>query len=329
MTHARATDRSRGKSTPSRTRSAQTIAAREPPDGKPVYMMWILGGGVIFASLVWCYWSTIRGLMGDWRNDPNYSVGQLVPLVAVYLAWHDRAKLNDTDRAPCWWGLALIVLAQCARIFGLLFLFESAERYALVLTVIGVVLFLAGRHVAWKMRWILLFLFLMVPLPGRVHNAISGPLQSAATSGAVVSLELLGVHVTREGNVMVLNDRVPVAVAEACSGLRMLTAFVVVAAAFAFLVNRSRWQNVLLVFSAIPVAIVCNLLRLVATSLLFLWVSGDVAQSFFHDFAGWTMMPAAIGMLAGVLWVSSRLVEAEPEKGESKARAEGGSPSKG
>lgn len=261
-------------------------------------------------ALVWSYWSTLSGLIREWQKDPNYSVGQLVPLAALYMLWQDRRNLRECSLRPCWWGAVVILAAQAVRAFGLIFLFESAERYSLVLTISGLALFLAGWQVVRKTSWVLAFLFLMIPLPGRIHNLVSGPLQSMATTGAVFCLELLGITVAREGHVVVLNDRVPIAVAEACSGLRMLTAFVVVGCVLAYVIARPRIQKMLLIASTVPIAILCNLLRLVTTAVLFLTVSGDFAERFFHDFAGWTMMPLAVLMLAGELWLMSRLVTA-------------------
>lgn len=264
--------------------------------------------GTVLAALLWAYWPTIVDLSKEWRRNQDYSVGQLVPLVALYFVWINRRALAKCKITPCWWGALLVLLAQAGRAYGLMFIFESVERYSLVLTIVGLVLWVAGWQVFRRLGWIMLFIFLMVPLPGRVHNAISGPLQSLATASAVFSLELLGVMVSREGNVMVLNDQVPVAVAEACSGLRMLTAFVVVAATLAYMVNRPRWQKITLLLSGIPVAILCNLIRLVVTALLFLVASSDLAERFFHDFAGLTMMPMAVLILAGELWIMSKLV---------------------
>lgn len=262
-------------------------------------------------ALFWSYWPTLVELARDWRRDDNYSVGQLVPLAALYLLWHDRRAIGQCRLATCWLGAVLILFAQMARAFGLTLLYESAERYSLVLTVAGMVLLVAGWQVFRRTGWILVFLLLMVPLPGVVHNAISGPLQTQATTGAVFMLELLGVTISREGNVIVLNDSVPLAVAEACSGLRMLTAFVVVGSVLAYVVDRPRWQKIVLVLSTIPVAIACNLVRLVITAELFLAVSSEMAERFFHDFAGLTMMPIAIGLLLGELWILSRLVVSE------------------
>ena len=263
------------------------------------------------SAFVWSYWETATDLCREWRNGDDYSVGLIVPLVALYLVWRRRAELRNCRMAPCWWGLVLVLLALAARTYGLLFLYESAERYAMVLTILGLVLLLAGRQVATRMTWILLFLFLMVPLPGRVHNMISGPLQAIATRGAVFILEVFSVSVTRQGNTMLLDGRIPIAVAEACSGLRMLTAFVVVAAAMAFLVKRSAWQKATLVLSSVPIAIACNLARLSVTGVLYLNVDSETAERFFHDFAGLVMMPCAVVLLLAELWLFDKLVIAE------------------
>ena len=266
----------------------------------------------VAAALLWSFWPTLYHLFLDWQRDDNYSVGELVPFAALYLVWLQRRSLSECRLAPCWWGIGLILLGQAGRAFGLLYLYESAERYAFVLTVAGIVLLVAGREVFRRIQWILLFLFLMVPLPGKIHNMISGPLQTWATTGAVFFLELFGVTVTREGNVMVLNHSVEVAVAEQCSGLRMLTAFVVLATTLAFVVNRPLWQRLALLISSVPIAITCNLVRLVTTAALFAAVSSEAAERFFHDFAGWTMMPLAIFFLMFELWVMNKLVIDDP-----------------
>ena len=138
---------------------------------------------LLLVALIVSYWPTIVPLFEDWQNDQNYSVGQLVPPAALYLLWHDRKRLGKCKPGPCWWGVGVIVLAQLARVFGLAFLYESAERYALALTVVGLVLLVAGRQVVWQLRWILLFLFLMVPLPGRVHAAIRQNREEEAPGG--------------------------------------------------------------------------------------------------------------------------------------------------
>ena len=277
----------------------------------------------LLAALFWAYWPVLVRLFKDWQRDDNYSVCQLVPLVAIYLIWRDRAALRDLGASPCWWGLGLVLLAIAARMYGLLYLFESAERYSFVLAVAGLVLLVAGWRMFRRVFWILLFLFLMVPLPGRIHNMISGPMQNMATIGSVFLLEVFGVTVSQEGNVILLNGSIPLAVAEACSGLRMLTAFIVVAGAMAFLVSRPVWQKVTLVLSSIPIAIGCNLVRLCVTAMLYMAVDSETAERFFHDFAGLTMMPIAVFLLFGELWLMNKLIVADSAAASDEKVAEG------
>ncbi len=262
---------------------------------------------------VWSYWPTIADLFKELQTDDDYSACQLVPPVALYLVWRERKTLAKCLLRPCWPGIALLILAQAARTYGLLFMYESAERYSLVLTIASLVLIVTGRQVFRSVSWILLFLFLMVPFPGRLHNLISGPLQRIATTGSVFLLEAFGARISQQGNVVMLNENTPMAIAEACSGLRMLTAFIIVAAFMAYMVNRSRLQKAVLLFSSVPVAVMCNIVRLSVTGALFLLASAEVAQRFFHDFAGLAMMPIAVLLMFGELWLMGKLIEPEPD----------------
>lgn len=268
---------------------------------------------LLLVLTAWSYWPTITDLFKEWQGDDDYSAGQLVPLVAIFMVWRERKRLSECSLTPCWWaGIVLLVLAQAARTYGLLFMFESAERYSLVLTVAGLVLTVAGWQVFRRVSWVLLFLFLMVPLPGRVHNLIGGPLQKMATDGSVFLLEAFGVRVSQQGNVMTLNQDTPLAVAEACSGLRMLTAFIIVAGFIAYMVKRPRWQKAVVFASSIPVAVICNIVRIFATAVIMLYLSAEAAEKFFHDFAGFVMMPIAVLLMFSELWLMEKLVVPDP-----------------
>jgi exosortase len=273
------------------------------------------------AIMVWSYWPTIGNLFDDWQNNDDYSAGQLVPIVALFLVWRERKSLKECSLAPCWWwGIAVMLLAQTVRIYGMLTFRSSPERYSLILMIVGSVLIVAGWQVFRRVLWIMLFLFLMIPLPGRIHNLISGPLQHIATTGAVFLLEAFGAKVSQQGNVIMLNETTPMAVAEACSGLRMLTAFVIVSAFMAYMVKRSRLKKAILLFSSIPVAVMCNILRLCVTAVLFMIASSELAEKFFHDFAGLVMMPCAVLIMFAELWLLDKLIEHDPEKAQKKIK---------
>lgn len=263
----------------------------------------------LLAVTAWAYRGFLVGLVHEWRIDGNYSAGQLVPLVAAFLVWRERERLRRCPVVPCWWGGAiLILLSQVVRAYGYLFMAWSGMQYAFVVTLAGLVLMVAGWQVFRRTFWILLFLLLMFPLPESVHNVISGPLQRLATSGSVFLLEAFGTRVTQQGNVVMLGDNTPMAVAEACSGLRMLTAFVIVAAFIAYMVKRPRWQKGVLLASSIPVAVICNMIRISLTAMIMLYVSVELGEKFFHDFAGLIMMPAAVSLIFGEIWFMDKLV---------------------
>lgn len=274
----------------------------------------ILALVVLAATTGWAYWPVIEGLWGVWKSDDDYSAGQLVPIVALFLVWMERKRLGQCSLKPGWRsGVILLVLAQAARVYGLVFMYESIERYALVPTIMGLVLMVAGWQVFRTLWWIMALVFLMFPLPGRVHNLVSGPLQGMATSGAVFLLEVFGVNVGQQGNVINMSGAASLAVAEACSGLRMLTAFVVVAAFIAYMVRRSAGQKLIVVLSSVPIAVICNIVRIFLTACFMLFVGGEFAQTFFHDFAGFVMMPVAVLLIFGELWLLDRLVASESE----------------
>ena len=289
----------------------------------------ILAVLLLLAIMAWSYWPVMADLLNAWQSNDDYSAGQLVPLIALFLVWRERKAIVRCPLVPCWWGgISLLLLAQVARIYGLLSFRSTPERYALILTAVGSVLMVAGWQVFRRTLWILLFLFLMVPLPGRVHNLISGPLQNIATTGSVFFLEAFGASVSQRGNVVMLNENTLMAVVEACSGLRMMMAFVIVAAFMAYMVKRSRLKKAVLLLSSIPVAVMCNIVRLCVTAVLFLLASAEVAQKFFHDFAGLVMMPAAVLLMFGELWLMDKLTLPEPKLQQGRARTQAKSATK-
>ncbi len=266
--------------------------------GRHAWLLCVLG---LAACLLWSHWATLVDLRGFWSRNDDYSAGQLVPLVAIYLVWRERAHLRARVARPSPWGLGLLALAELLRLGGVYYGFGSIERLALVAAIAGVVLLAAGRPVFWRLRWVLAFLLLMLPLPARLHEAIALPLQHLATHLAAITLELLGFFVVREGHILRLDAQTTVGVTEACSGLRMLTAFIFVSAVLAFLVRRPAWQKVLLVASSIPIAVLCNTIRSAATAVFVYYAQNPDLSEKFHDLAGLAMMPLAIVLSLALL----------------------------
>jgi exosortase len=275
-----------------------------------------VGGAAVLAALMWSYWPTLTDLHRVWMRSDEYSAGLLVPFLALYVLWVRRGDFSSVSVKPAvFWGIVAFLLAQAVRGAGLYFLYGSGMRISLVLTVVALVLLILGWHVLRRAWPILLFLCLMLPWPNRVQAAVALPLQRWATSSAVFCLELTGNEVVQDGNVIHIGGE-SVAVAEACNGLRMVTAFFVISGLVALLVRRAWWEKLIVLVSSFPIALLCNTVRLWMTSIAFTRLDGETWKQMFHDYGGFAMMPLALAMVVGELWLLTQLTtpptEAEP-----------------
>jgi exosortase len=276
-----------------------------------VIWRWFAAGFVLLAFL-WSYWPEIVDLWNTWQRSDEYSSGLLVPFLAVYILWSRRQKIIAARIRPSLWGLLAFVMAQAVRFFGLFFMYGSAERLSIVLSIAALVLLLFGWEFFRKVSPIVLFLFLMLPWPNRVQAAFALPLQQWATSSAVFCLEVIGYEVVREGNVIHIGQ-VSVAVAEACNGLRMITAFFVISGLVVLLVERAWWEKLIVFASSLPIALFCNTVRLAVTAIAFTVLEGEYWEKIFHDFGGYAMMPLAIVIVVGELWFLAKLTTVPKE----------------
>jgi exosortase len=268
---------------------------------------YLVGGAIVLVAFLWSYWSTFVDLYGVWRRNDEYSAGLLVPFLAAYALWVRRRDFDQVRVRPAVCaGIILFLVAQTVRGLGLYLMFGSAERLSVLMSVVAVVLLLLGWAFLRKLAPALLFLCLMLPWPNRVQSALAVPLQRWATTSAVFCLESAGYEVAREGNIITIGDT-SVAVAEACNGLRMITAFVVVSGLVVLLARRARWEKLLILISSLPIALLCNTLRLTVTAVAFTFFKGEDVEKVFHDFGGYAMMPLALALVVGELWFLARL----------------------
>jgi exosortase len=263
------------------------------------------------AALLWAYWTTLVDLTLNWSTNPQYSHGFLVPVFSAFLLWMRRDKLDPEQLRPSWWGLALLAAGLGLRLFGTYKFFVSVDAISLLPCVAGLVLLLGGRG-AWRWAWpAVLFLGFMIPLPYSVATALSGPLQRLATLTSTFVMQTLGMPALAEGNVILLEEN-QIGIVEACSGLRMLVVFFALATAVVLVIRRHWIDRALIVASAIPIALASNIVRITTTGIMYEMGQSEMANHFFHDVAGWLMMPLALAMLWLELKVLSLVVVEVP-----------------
>ncbi len=184
------------------------------------------------------------------------------------------------------------------------------EEATIPLVVACLVVALGGWRLLWATSPAIAFLYFMLPLPPSLNAILADPLQRLATIGSTGLLQLIGLPVLAEGNVIFVGaDRLEVA--RACNGLSMLLSFVTLITATVLTVARDRpvWERVVLLLSTLPIALVANILRIAATAVLY-YAFGPNAPMFWpvrlwfptvdqlaHDTAGWAMMPMALALI--------------------------------
>jgi exosortase len=293
-----------------RVQSCFDILAGRLPAWAPLssrQLEYLVGGLLVLGVFLWSYWPTWTNLMRVWLGSDEYSSGLLVPPLVAYVLWSRRREIAAVELRPAVGaGLAVFVLAQVMRGEGLYRMYLSAERLSLILSLAALVLLVMGWRHLGRLASVLVFLCLMLPWPHRIQTAVTLPLQSWSTSSAVFCLELAGYEVQRDGNVIHIGDA-SVAVAEACNGLRMVTAFFVISGLVVLLVKRAWWEKLVILVSSLPIALLCNTLRLATTAVLFTMVEGEVWEKRFHDWGGYAMMPLALAIVVGELWLLAQL----------------------
>lgn len=260
----------------------------------------------VFVALFWDAWGV---LLQRWAGDPDYTHGFLVPLVSGYLLWQRRGLLRGADLSPTWSAIAVgvgcLVLSGIIRTASLILFARILDPAAIVPCVFGLILLLGGWG-AFRWAWpSALFLIFMLPLPGFVSTLLSHPLQRAATIASTFLLQTLGVSAMAEGNVIALRDG-QLEVVQACSGLKMMSLFVAVCVAAAFIMRRPLLDRILVVVSAPLNALAANIIRITVTGVLHeLNLVGTNMQ---HDLAGWLMMPAAVLLVWVELYFLDRIL---------------------
>jgi exosortase len=251
---------------------------------------------LVLPLLAGMYYRIVPDMINVWSHDENYSHGFLVPLIAGYFFWLRWPELKTRPVKPDGLGLVVIVWG----VFQLLVAWLGTEyftmRTSLIVLLAGMTLFWFGRAVLKGMALPLGYLIFMVPIPYIIYDMIAFPLKLFVTKVSVVFLKTVGVVVLREGNIIMFPSTT-LEVADACSGIRSLISLLAIAVAYAFLIKISNVRRWIIIFSALPIAVATNALRVIITGILAQWWGSRAAEGFFHEFAGMAVFVLALVML--------------------------------
>jgi exosortase len=276
--------------------------AAQPRSLPPAVMAILAASGL---GLFWAYWPVFTQIAGHWWKDPQYSHGGLVPLFALFLLWWRRDLLAGVTLQTNYWGLLVLTAGVALRLFGARYGIPWPEQISLLPCLAGLVLLL-GSWPALRWAWpSIAFLAFMIPLPYSIETALARELRLTAAASSVYVIQTLGLPTLREEADIILGSGERVPVAPACCGIGMLLTFFALATAIILLSKRPWVDKLVIVLSAIPIAIVANIVRVTITAFLYEFVSGTLARKLIHDWAGYLMMP--VGLL--ILWLELKILD--------------------
>jgi exosortase len=286
----------------------------------------------IAAALAFVYFAVLMKLSRDWWMDENYSHGLLVPFIIGFIVWQERKRFTEQQRTSALWiGAVCVSFALLALWAGTAGAELFVQRASLLLMLAGIVIYFFGFRIIQVVAVPMLLLALAIPIPQIIFNKIAFPLQLFASKCAVAAMSFFEIPVLRQGNVielMPLGAKEPkrLAVVEACSGIRSLMTLVTLAVVYAYFTrprdpqissdatdatpkSQSKffatfgfWRSVILIVSAVPIAILTNAARVSGTGVLAHYYGTKVADGFFHSFSGWVIYLVAAALLFATGW---------------------------
>ncbi len=242
----------------------------------------------------------IQSLTAQWWDDPDAGHGLLLFPVSLWLAW--QAGLRTDTRGSVVLGSVIIGGAMLLRALGGLAAEFFTQRFSIWLTVVGIVVFIWGMRQVLHWWLPLTLLLLSIPLPATITNSMAVPLQFQASRLGTSLIEWRDIPVRLQGNVIDIPGQ-RLFVAEACSGLRSLTALIALGVMIGGMWLSTIPGRLMVLLLAIPVAIAVNAVRIFLTAFLMYFVSPELGQGFMHKSEGWALFVLALVLLAGLAFI--------------------------
>lgn len=284
--------------------------------------------GVFSAAFVGLHLEFFRRTWIIATTDNNWSHALIVPVISAYYIYQNRKQLLAHTPRLCWLGLPIIFLGMLSYAFWIYPGRNDMFRgYSMIVVLAGLVLFMLGPGMMRVLWFPIAYLAFGIKVSDKLWEMIAWKLQHIAADGATLALQFISVLLPRlvgvenRGSTIDLTyftgpgmiETSPLNVAEACSGLRMLMAFVALGVAMAFLWSRPWWQRVTMVVMTVPIAIAVNIGRVTVLGVLYTF-DREMAAGDFHVFIGMAMLIPAAGLFLLLGWCMDRIIVSDDQQ---------------
>lgn len=220
---------------------------------------------VIAALLLVAFWPILTSIYGSWFDPYAYMEhGILVIPAAGYMVWAKRDKLVKVPVRPSFWGIPLLFWGAAQATVGTAAHWTWVSRTAFLVSLAGCIVALYGFQMIRELAYPLATLILMITPPTFLFDRLTLDLQLLASRFGENCLELMGYSVLREGNILELVGT-RLSVEQACSGIRSLLAILFMCVLYNYFFVQSNFMRTLMLVMAVPIAILGNVGRIIAT----------------------------------------------------------------
>lgn len=280
----------------------------------------------VFVAVFWNFFFTQVRYAYTAPQDWGHTL--FIPVISGYFVYLSRDKLAAITFRPAMLGLVPLVLGL-ALYMGATFgppamQHHNLRGFGVGFAMLGALIFVFG-WAAMRYLWFpwAYWMAFGQTISERVLSTITERMQDWSAAGAGVLLSFF-IDTDRAGNVLTVfrsdGTACPLNVAEACSGMRMLVAFMAIGVALAYVGLPYWWQRGVLVVLGFPISLAVNIMRVASLGVLSLWDAQFTAGEF-HATVGLVWLMPAFLMFLGAMWLVRNIVTDEPTPVEAKAAA--------
>jgi exosortase len=232
-------------------------------------------------------------------SDDEYSHIFLVPFVFAWMVWVRRIRLRHCPVRLTMLGPVIVIAGWWLGHYGFNHGRQSFWHAGAIFVLLGCLVSVVGKATLLRFLPAAFVLLFLVPLPGYFRQMIALPLQAWTAQIAKTFLDLIKIDTEVSGNTLTVNG-IPVTIAEACNGMKLVFPLLLLAYAFAFGLPLKTGVRVMILAVSPLVALACNVVRIVPTVWLYGRDRAELAGKF-HDWSAWAMLPVAFLLLMSVI----------------------------
>jgi exosortase len=232
--------------------------------------------------------------------DSYYSHGILIPVISLLLIWQKRNELRNIKAQPSpEWGMRLFITGIIIHLLSLLFRVYFTSGFSMIIVLAGFILYVFGKNIMKEIVFPVAFLVFMVPLPLVSIINVSFQLKLLSTQMATAMLNVINIPAVQQGSYIRM-DHASIVVEDVCSGLRSLIALMALGALFAYWLKAGKVKKVALFLSSIPIALITNMLRIVALAVISEFWGTKYVPGLVEDISGLSVFVLAFLFLSQV-----------------------------